>query len=145
MMYRLNEEKMFFDMSEDQAIIIDSTSGTYYAMNMLASHVFEYLVQGASVESMAEALQQLPDCPADIQVQLESFIAQLLANEIILPDAANTFDGTVEAAALWFMEGCEFALESFQDMTDLIMADPVHDVDMEFGWPVMKEDEEVNE
>lgn len=144
-MYRLNEEKMFFDMSEDQAIVIDSTSGTYYAMNMLASHVFEYLTQGASVEALAEALKQLPDCPDDILVQMESFVARLLACDIVLPDETNAFDGVIEAAPLWFMEGCEFVLDGFQDMTDLIMADPVHDVDVEFGWPMMKEDEEVNE
>lgn len=139
-MYKLNEEKMFFDMSEDQAIVIDSTSGTYYAMNMLASFAFDYLTKGADLQTLADAIRKLPGCPEDVDSKLESFVARLLAHEILVADEANTFAGTVEAAPLWFMEGCEFSLESYQDMADLILADPVHDVDVEFGWPVLKED-----
>lgn len=140
-MYKLNDERMFFDMSEDQAIVIDSASGTYYAMNMLASFVFDYLTKGADIEALAAAIRKLPDCPEDIQPRLEGFVARLLAHEILVAEA-NEFEGTIEAAPLWFMEGTEFVLDSYQDMADLILADPVHDVDAEFGWPTLKEDGE---
>jgi hypothetical protein len=30
-------------------------------------------------------------------------------------------------------------LESFDDMADLIKADPIHEVDEAFGWPVRRE------
>lgn len=141
-MYKLNEEKMFFDMSEDQAIVIDSTSGTYFAMNMLASHTLDYLVKGADLQALTDALKQLAGCPDDIHTRLESFVAQLLAAEILVADNDISFDGVIEAAPVWFMEGTDFSLERYQDMTDLILADPVHDVDVEFGWPVLKGDEE---
>lgn len=143
-MYRLNEESMFFDMSEDQAIIIDSDSGVYYAMNMLASHVFEYITMGAGIKELQAALSQLPDCPEDIMIRLESFVAQLLADRIIVEDKDNIYEGDIEADVLWFMEGKELILESYPDMTELITADPVHDVDVEFGWPVLKDEDETN-
>lgn len=141
-MYKLNDEKMFFDMSEDQAIVIDSTSGTYYAMNMLASFTFDFLAKGADIQALTDALQKLPGCPDDIQTRLESYVARLLASEILITDDTTSFDGAIEAAPLWFMEGTDFSLESYEDMADLILADPVHDVDVEFGWPVLKEGEE---
>ncbi len=140
-MYKLNDEKMFFDMAEEQAVVIDSTSGVYFGMNMLASKVFEKLVEGASVVKIAEALKKLPSCPQDIEVALDSFVANLLAYEIILSDADVCYDEEIIAEEMWFMEGREFLLDSYEDLIDLISADPVHDVDEEFGWPVLKEEE----
>lgn len=140
-MYALNAERMFFDMSEDQAIVIDSTSGTYFAMNMLASHAFDHLVKGAGLQAVTDALKRLDGCPEDIHTRLEGFVAQLLACEILVADNDSSFEGEIEAAPVWFMEGTDFTLERYQDMADLILADPVHDVDVEFGWPVLKEDE----
>ena len=39
-----------------------------------------------------------------------------------------------------FAEGFDLTLDEFSEVQDLLLADPVHDVDVEEGWPVLKED-----
>jgi hypothetical protein len=34
------------------------------------------------------------------------------------------------------------AFQSFDDMKDLILADPIHDVEEDAGWPVLRRDEQ---
>ena len=41
MNYKLNEEKMFADISDNIAIIINTQTGIYYGLNCLATLVFE--------------------------------------------------------------------------------------------------------
>ena len=44
--------------------------------------------------------------------------------------------GEVSAAAL--EDGFELHVDAFAEAADLILADPIHDVDEGMGWPVMK-------
>ena len=39
-----------------------------------------------------------------------------------------------------FIDGFTLVLDEFSEVQDLILADPVHDVDVEKGWPVFKEE-----
>lgn len=140
-MYRLNDGKMFFDMADNQAIIIDSTTGVYYAMNTLASVVFEQLTKAANPGSMIEVLEKLPDCPADIAFQLEAFIEQVLEKELLLP-CDQAAEDTVLIPAEALVDGFVFELDVFTDAQDIMMADPVHDVEIGQGWPVLKRDDQ---
>ena len=57
--YKLNEEKMFADVTDGIAIIINSETGIYYGLNALGSAVYENLVNGASVEDILTALKSI--------------------------------------------------------------------------------------
>ena len=52
MNYVLNDEKMFADITDGIAIIINSETGIYYGMNALGTAVYENLINGASTESI---------------------------------------------------------------------------------------------
>ena len=136
-MYKLNDDRMFYDVAEGQAIVIDSSTGLYFAMNMLATNTFDYIVKGASIDKIAQKLKELPGCPEDVDTALESFVAQLLGHEILIAHDSS-FEGSIDASTTWFMEGYDFMLECYKDVADMILADPVHDVDVEFGWPVVE-------
>lgn len=136
-MYKLNEEKMFYDLAEGQAIVINFTTGIYYGTSSLGSAVLDALLAGASVENVLTAIQSLPGCPDDIAAQLDAFIQALLEKEIIVPDdgAANT--ASIDASVL--TDGFALTVDEFAEVQDLILADPVHDVDVEQGWPILSE------
>ena len=138
-MYALNLPRMFYDVSENHAIIIDSGTGNYFLLNVLASKVFLYLTRGASPEELCTALSKVPGCPEDIQKRIEAFCEQLVSEEILNTDQSEQFDGETDAGNFWFSEGAEFRMDKFADMADLIVADPIHDVDESYGWPVLKE------
>lgn len=137
-MYKLNDEKMFYDMAEGQAIVINFTSGMYYGTSSLGSAVLDALLAGASVEATLAAIKALPGCPADMDAQLNAFVEALLAKEVIVAiDGEGNDTATIDAASL--TDGFVLTVDEFTEVQDLIMADPVHDVDVEQGWPILSE------
>lgn len=136
-MYKINEEKMFYDMAEGQAIVINFTTGMYYGTSSLGSAVLDALLAGADETAVLTAIQALPDCPANMDVQLKTFIAQLLEKEILVPDEGDSAQCTIDAAAL--QDGFALTVDEFAEVQDLILADPVHEVDVEQGWPILSE------
>jgi len=138
-MYKLNEEKMFFDMAENQAVVIDFTSGIYYGTTMLGSIVLERLIKGNAPEAVLKAIKAFDACPENMEEEFEAFVLQLKEQEIIIP-AETTQGGDEPIAEEVISEGFALVLDRFSEVQDLILADPVHDVDLEQGWPVLKED-----
>lgn len=139
-MYKLNEEKMFYDIADGQAVVINFVTGMYYGTTMLGSAVLDRLVKGNAPEKIAAAVKALPGCPEDFDELLDGFIAKLRETEILVsgetvPGGDEPID--VKATA----EGFALVLDEFAEVQDLILADPVHDVDVEQGWPIFKEEE----
>lgn len=139
-MYAINDAKMFYDMADGQAIVINFETGMYYGMSLLGSAVLDLLLKGAEVKDMAEALKSEAGCPETMEEEIRAFIADLLAKEIIVENDLPA-SGTVEVAFnnTALSEGFELEANEFAEAQDLILADPIHDVDVNMGWPIMKE------
>ncbi len=137
-MYKLNEEKMFFDIADGLAVVINFTTGMYYGTGILGSAVLENLIKGASKESILVCIKAQKDCPGDIDARLDGFIASLLEKEILIPADGDGTDASFMPEA--FSEGFELSVDEFAEVQDLLMADPVHEVDVNQGWPILKEE-----
>lgn len=138
-MYKLNEEKMFFDIADGQAVVINFVSGMYYGTTALGSVILERLVKGCAPEEIAGAVKALPGCPEDFDAQLNAFIAELRDKEILL-DGETHPGGGEGIGDMALVDGFGLTLDEFSEVQDLILADPVHDVDVEQGWPIFKEE-----
>lgn len=138
-MYKINDEKMFYDMADGQAIIINFTTGVYYGSASLGSEIIDRLIKGYDPALVLSAVKAAPGCPADIEDTFSAFIKALLDKEIIAAgDTVPGGDEPIGAEAL--IDGFAFTVDEFADVQDLLMADPVHDVDIDMGWPIMKEE-----
>ncbi len=137
-MYKLNEEKMFYDMAEGQAIVINFTTGMYYGTSSLGSAALDALLNGASVDAVLTAIKALDGCPANIEEDLNSFINALLEKEVIVA-SEGTAEAPVSIDAAALTDGFTLSVDEFNEVQDLILADPVHDVDVEQGWPILSE------
>ena len=136
-MYKLNEEKMFYDMAEGQAIVINFTTGMYYGTSSLGSAVLDALLAGTATGDVLKALQALEGCPADMEQKLNAFVEALLEKEIIAAGETTGAACVIDAAAL--TDGWVLSVDEFTEVQDLILADPVHDVDVEQGWPILND------
>lgn len=135
-MYRLNDTKMFYDMAEGQAIIINFTTGIYYGTSSLGSAVLDALLAGSEEADVLTALKALTGCPADMEAQLKAFTEKLLDLEILVSaEAGAGVPVTLDAAAL--EDGFVLSVDEFNEVQDLLLADPIHDVDVEAGWPIL--------
>lgn len=139
-MYRLNEEKMFYDIADGQAVVINFVTGMYYGTTMLGSVVLDRLVRGNAPEKISAAVKALPGCPDNFDAELDRFMTKLQEAEILIPgDTVPGGDEPIEDNAA--AEGFELTLDEFAEVQDLILADPIHDVDVEQGWPIFREEE----
>ncbi len=138
-MYTLNEEKMFYDIADGQAIVINFVTGMYYGTNELGSKVLDALLQGKAPAHIVAAIKCNENCVADIDQRVEQFIAVLTYKEILIlndqPYSEEGLDNVVVADGDYSLE-----LNEFAEVQDLLLADPVHDVEEAVGWPKLKEE-----
>ena len=137
--YLLNDEKMFCDIADGIAIVINSDTGIYFGLNAFGTAVFENLLNGASTEDVLAALKELPGAPEDISERLDSFIGILLEQELIIEGQAESgVSAVVDAQAA---KSCDFILEAkeYDDAQDLLMADPIHEIREDTGWKPEKD------
>ena len=143
--YALNESKMFSDIADGIAIIINSETGIYYGMNGLGTSVFDSLISGASSEAVLAALKALPGAPGDMDARLAAFVDKLKEFEIVLPAGdGGDVEVSIEAPVA---EADEFALmvEEYNDAQELLLADPIHEVKEDTGWQPDKDALETDE
>ena len=136
--YKLNEEKMFADVTDGIAIIINSETGIYYGMNGLGTTVYENLMNGASLESVLEALKSMAGAPADIEKRLNDFVKAMLDNELIMEGSASNAEVNLDSS-IASGDNFELKVEEYNDAQELLLADPIHEVKEETGWTPEKD------
>ena len=138
MNYQLNEEKMFADITDGIAIIINSETGIYYGMNTFATNVYENIVAGVSIEKIKAAIEKISDLPADFEDNFKMFIDAMIEKEILVEGA----DGSTEAdinVDLAKEDNYALELKEYNDAQELLLADPIHEVKEETGWTPEKD------
>jgi hypothetical protein len=139
-MYKLNTEKMFYDMADGQAIVINFVTGMYYGTSDLGSKVLDALIQGKAPQQIIEKIKNNEGCVVDIDQHVERFIAALTEKEILISDdqpySQELLNNVVVVDGDYSLE-----LNEFAEVQDLLLADPVHDVEANIGWPRLKEED----
>ena len=138
MNYALNEEKMFADVTDGIAIIINSETGIYYGLNGFGTNIYENIANGASVEDILTAIRTVTGVPADIEERLNSFINKMVEFELIIEAQASNNEVTIDKDIA--IEN-EFVLDvsEYNDAQELLLADPIHEVKEETGWTPEKD------
>jgi hypothetical protein len=134
----LREPQVVAQVVDGEVVAINLDSGCYYSLRDSAAVIWGLLAAGCSVEEVVADLQgRYLGAPETIDGETVRF-AQELSHEGLLRQRAT---GATERAQHQSSGAAEapvpFAspvLESFNDMEDLLLLDPVHDVGGE-GWP----------
>lgn len=138
MNYRLNEEKMFADITDGIAIIINSETGIYYGMNTFATNVYENIVAGVSIEDIKAEIEKLSDLPADFEDNFKMFIDAMVEKEILVEAEDNNAQANIDEN-LAKEDNYVLELKEYNDAQELLLADPIHEVKEETGWTPEKD------
>ena len=138
MNYRLNEEKMFADITDGIAIIINSETGIYYGMNTFATNVYENIVVGVSIENIKAEIEKLSDLPADFEDNFKMFIDAMVEKEILVEAEDNNAQANIDEN-LAKEDNYVLELKEYNDAQELLLADPIHEVKEETGWTPEKD------
>ena len=130
--YKLNENKMFADITDGMAIIINSESGVYYGFNELGTEVYSNLINGVPSEDIINKLKLWND---NAENNFNEFMDFILKNEIMFVSNDGNSNAKAEINEETAKE-CDYILKAdeYLDAQELLLADPIHEVKEEEGW-----------
>jgi hypothetical protein len=119
---------------DDEAVILDLRSGTYFALRGSAVDVWELVERNASRARITAALADRYDgSSAEIARAAETLLDELAEADLIAADSSiEPGDVSLQGEARSPFPAPE--IERFTDMQELLLLDPIHEVD-ETGWP----------
>lgn len=137
--YKLNEEKMFADITDGVAIIINGETGIYYGMNGFGTAVFENLIKEIPAQNILDELKKIPSISPDIETKFNQFVADLVAKELVISSAASNQSAVSLNHDVAGLDKFELTINEYSDAQELLLADPIHEVREETGWSPQKE------
>jgi hypothetical protein len=135
--YRLNEPDVSSELFDGEVLAINLKTGHYFSVLETGILVWQLLVvQGGSVEDTAAALTRAFPDEADAASDARAFVFTLEAAGLIVPTAMDA--GRALAPTSLGTPGGAYhkpVLEKYTDMKELLLIDPIHEVDVHAGWP----------
>ncbi len=134
--WHVKSAQVMSEILDGEAVIIDLASGRYHAASGVGATVWQVISAGCSMEGIpAEVARLHTAVPEDAADQIRRFIDQLVAAGLVVEEyggqASPSIAGTLTPATTpWSTP----VLESHNDLEDLLLLDPVHEV-TEAGWP----------
>jgi hypothetical protein len=140
--FRISRPKVIDESFDGEVVVINFDTGSYYSLGGTAADIWSFIRGGAAAGQIVEALARRYDASrADIEAAVDRLIAELEQENLIVastePGPASDptpADSSSSAPRPTFPAP---QLEKFTDMQELILLDPIHEVD-DTGWPNSK-------
>lgn len=118
----------------DEVVVANFVTGVYYSLFGSAAQIWDGLMAGQPLDRVAREVAAVAGIDAaEFAPAAEKLVADLLAEKLIEEGAPADTLAWVPAPPEEPGYGLP-VLERFTDMQDLLLLDPVHDVE-EMGWP----------
>lgn len=137
MRYRVNSPQVINETIDGEAIMINLATGGYYSLDRVGGDVWSLLEASLPVDDIvAELGRRYEATEDDIRRGVEDLLQRLSGEELVVPcdDAEPVRAVSPRSAPAERPPFRAPKLEKFTDMQDLILLDPVHQVDSR-GWP----------
>jgi len=136
---QINSRQVIHETFEDEIVIVNLETGSYYSLDHVAAaiwHLLEQRVTAAHIQ--ADIAASHAGDRAEIERAVSSFLDELIADGLVqfsdqLAPSDNVFSQTNNAR----LEFQAPVLNKYTDMEELLLLDPIHEVD-ELGWPSPK-------
>ena len=142
---KIRSPQVIHETVDGEVVIVNLESGTYYSIVGTGARIWGALERNPTAEEILAEMRATFGSDAGVNEAVEDFIADLERERLIVPTDAETPDDDerppvegppVPDAAREAFEPP--VLEKFTDMRELILLDPVHEVDLGKGWPHAK-------
>ena len=135
--YRVNEPDVIHQLFDREVVVVDLRNGSYYSLSESGGAAWlAFGTSGALVDDVAQLLTTLYTIPPDVAARdLQSFIAELTARDLIVTCPPGTLSAATATVAMATAVYSPPELRSYNDLQELFLLDPVHEVDAAAGWP----------
>ena len=117
--YSINASRAISENLDGETIIINLETGSYYSLNHSGTALWDAIKQNIPVDGSAPGVEHFTAF-----LNEEGLIAEIEMHSNAVPFISETVPG----------------IEKYSDMQEMLLADPIHDVDTA-GWPNMKDAE----
>ena len=140
--FAANHPAVVDEMIDGEAVVIDLRSGNYFSLVESAAVIWASLAARPTHDEVADYLGRVYDAEPEHCFGVSGAFLDLLVSEgLVVQVEPGAEPG--EAPKIPAMAGPlpEPRLEKFDDMQQLILLDPVHEIDEAVGWPRMRAEE----
>lgn len=133
--YFIDPDHVSHERLQDEVIVINVVTGSYFSGSGTAADLWTLISAGASLdETVATLAAEYGAHASDIRGDVEACIATLIDRAVVRPAESAAAVGTPvlpdQQRSAWSTP----VFDEYTDMWDLLQADPIHDVS-ETGWP----------
>lgn len=133
--YRINSPTVINETIEGESVIINLTTGYYYSLEGSGARIWEAIGMGTPVSQLVEMVScRYEGNPTEMAAAIEELVKELAAESLIVPCQNGAAAAPSDKAPTKKEAFVKPALNKFGDMQDLLLLDPIHEVD-EQGWP----------
>jgi hypothetical protein len=136
--FRLNEPDVSAEDFKSEILAVNLKNGYYHSLRHAAVPIWRLLMEGRDAEEIVRCLAPFYGCaPALLAPDIDAFVDELKEGHLIVanPDLPAASSGV---ASEWLAGVSPVyakpLLETYTEMQDLLLLDPIHDVDA-MGWP----------
>ncbi len=146
MYFRVNKPKVILETFDDEVVLVNLDSGSYYTIDNVGVAIWEHIESGAGVDAIVtRVVNGRAADSAYIETAVRQFINALEKEGLVVPVGADEAEShptqTVGSETEVDAKCADFVppvLHGYTDMQDLLLLDPIHEVD-ESGWPNVKQ------
>jgi hypothetical protein len=119
---------------DGEFVVLDLESGKYFSLLGGSAIVWRGLLSGHSANTLCGGLSASDPRRAEVV----ALIASLFEYDLLVVSPAPVAPPPDDVVVALADSSGPYEVEMFDDLADLLQADPIHDVDQETGWPVLR-------
>ncbi|TPN94538.1 PqqD family peptide modification chaperone [Mesorhizobium sp. B1-1-5] len=132
--YAVAGRDIVFESFDGEAVVLDLSNGKYFGFSDSGSKVWQALSSGVGTEALIRSAAARIDAAA-----IEAFITQLVEFGLLAPSSATPLPSSDDLPAALAAANEPLNVSVHDDLADLILVDPIHEVEEPLGWPAVKQ------
>jgi hypothetical protein len=136
MRYQPRDLDIVWENQDNESLLIDLKKGVYYSFLGGTAQILEYLLSGFSISETREQLKTRfsESKETAFESRLQTVVEILVKDELVVESPSRTPEKIAKKSTEEIKDFPE--VERYDDMTEIFEMDPIHDGDLERGWPV---------
>ena len=143
--FKINSPKVIHETIDGETVIVNLDSGNYYSLDRVGAEIWNLIREKVSIDGVIESIASRYDAKKEEIAKAVYHLINELQQELLIVVDGSEMSANDQEHQLQDITESSGKLTSFEppmlskytDMQDLLLLDPIHDVD-EAGWPHMK-------
>ena len=135
--YTIDPARVVSETLEGETMLINMENGNYYSLNKTASVLWALIEAGRTQAEILAAFLSRYEGDVDTITASVAKSFELFLDDRLIAESNDPVPSVPEEAGAMKSPFEPLVIERHEDMQEMLLADPIHDVDAS-GWPTLK-------